>query len=58
MLRDSPPKAFWRAISVQITVRKPVGTPLAGKNFRGQREIARQTHFGGQYYNMNDRKEY
>ena len=49
MLRNNPSKAVWRGKSVQITVRKPAETTLAGKNVRGQHEIARQNHFGGEF---------
>jgi hypothetical protein len=45
MLRNSPPKAFWRAISVQITARKPAETTLTGKSVCGQSDIPHQTHF-------------
>ena len=47
MNRDSPPKAFWRAISVPNTVRKPAETNLAGKNDKGPHEIPRLSPFGG-----------
>ncbi|OUL07567.1 hypothetical protein B0533_13320 [Sedimentibacter sp. SX930] len=49
MLRNNPSKAVWRGKSVQIRVRKPAETTLAGKNVRGQHEIARQNHFGGEF---------
>ncbi len=48
MLRNNPPKVLWRGKTVQITVRKPFKTVLAGKNIRGQHEIPRQTQFGGE----------
>ncbi|MPN18184.1 hypothetical protein SDC9_165542 [bioreactor metagenome] len=48
MLKNSPPKVLWRAISVQTTVIKPAETTLAGENVRGQLEIHRQIHFDGE----------
>ncbi|HRF51235.1 MAG TPA: hypothetical protein PKV29_00925, partial [Trichococcus flocculiformis] len=41
-------KPVWRGKTVQIAVRKPAETTLAGKNVRGQREVPRQTYFGGE----------
>jgi hypothetical protein len=48
MLRKNPPKSLWRGKPVKITVTKPAETTLAGKNVRGQRNIPRQNHFGGE----------
>ncbi len=48
MLSNNPPKAVRRGKTTQTTVRKPAKTTLAGKNVRGQHEIPRQNHFGGE----------
>lgn len=47
MLRNNPSKAFWRGKSVQIIVKKPAETTLAGKIARVQHEIPFQEPFGG-----------
>ena len=48
-VRNSPPKALWRAIFVQITVKKTAKTILAGKNVRGRCMIPRKKTFGGEF---------
>ena len=53
MLRKNPPKAVRRGKTVQITVIKPAKTTLAGKNVRGQHEIPRQNHFGGEPHSQS-----
>ncbi|WP_320164988.1 hypothetical protein [uncultured Trichococcus sp.] len=53
MLRKKPPKAVRRGKTVQITVIKPAKTTLAGKNVRGQHEIPRQIHFGGESHSQS-----
>jgi len=48
MLKNPPPKPFWRGKSVQIIVRKPAEATLAGKNVHGNNKIPLQNHFGGE----------
>jgi hypothetical protein len=43
MLRENPPKTFWRGKTSSDNLRFPVKTNLAGKNVRGQHEITRQS---------------
>ncbi|PTQ86074.1 hypothetical protein C8U37_102177 [Trichococcus patagoniensis] len=54
LLRDSPSKSCWRGKTVQITVRKPAKATFAGKNARGQLEIPRQNHFGGEIHHESE----
>jgi hypothetical protein len=48
MLKNNPPKPFWRGKLVQITIRKPAKTTLAGKNIRGNHKIPHQNPFSGE----------
>jgi hypothetical protein len=49
MIRNNPSKPLWWGKTVQITVRKPTKSTLAGKNVRGQHDIPRENHFCGEF---------